>query len=292
LEIGTAHALQTRRISTHAARELVIRSKALVDDETDISLARAVDEKEGYANLELDDLNLSSDGSVDSAEEDDGSELEVDQKLTQVSEFLLNSQAYASLKSRLLDFAHRTYDMRISMAIGDTVVGQSGDILCPDSLRLITKEISWVPTHLLTFEGLNTLLDRFKGAVEDRMKEKLNWWPLGARTHAFREGFCRLHWKTPRSTSQHVDVLRETPGCSASYFRLGSSFLGSIVGPLSSNHRTNQRQVQYWGAIQTQLLPPASWQAHQRLEATANSLLERGTQQWLPAVRQHALSRC
>jgi hypothetical protein len=171
LEIGTAHALQTRRISTHAARELVIRSKALVDDETDISLARAVDEKEGYANLELDDLNLSSDGSVDSAEEDDGSELEVDQKLTQVSEFLLNSQAYASLKSRLLDFAHRPYEMRISMAIGDTVVGQSGDILCPDSLRLITRETSWVPTHLLTFEGLNTLLDRFKGAVEDRIGE-------------------------------------------------------------------------------------------------------------------------
>jgi hypothetical protein len=99
LEIGTALALQTRRISTHAARELVTRSKALVGDETDSSHIRhdkTVDGEEGRALLGLDDRDSSSDASVDSAEEDDGSELEFDHKLTQVREFLLDSHAYAS----------------------------------------------------------------------------------------------------------------------------------------------------------------------------------------------------
>jgi hypothetical protein len=71
LETGTAQALQTRRISTHAARELVTRSKSLVDDETETSHIRhdkARDGEEGRALLGLDDGDPSSDVSVDSAE--------------------------------------------------------------------------------------------------------------------------------------------------------------------------------------------------------------------------------
>jgi hypothetical protein len=80
----------------------VTRSKALVDSEKDTTLAHqdeAVDEGEDRAHLAPDGEDLSSDASVDCAEEDDGNELEVDQKLTQVRDFLLESHAYASLRA-------------------------------------------------------------------------------------------------------------------------------------------------------------------------------------------------
>jgi hypothetical protein len=224
LESGTAQALQTRRISTHAVRELVTRSKALIDDETKTSHVRhdkAVEGEEGRALLGLHDRDSSSDASVDSAEEDDGNELEIDQKLTQVREFLLDSHAYASLKSRLMDFAHHPYEMRISMAIGDTVVGESGDILRPESLRRIAKEISWVPIHLLKFEGPDTLLDRFK----------LNWWPLRTRTHALREGFRRLPWRTPGGALRHVDVQSKAQATLQAAFDSAPAFLDPTPAP-------------------------------------------------------------
>jgi hypothetical protein len=224
LEIGTALALQTRRISTHAARELVTRSKALVGDETDSSHIRhdkTVDGEEGRALLGLDDRDSSSDASVDSAEEDDGSELEFDHKLTQVREFLLDSHAYASLKSRLMDFAHHSYETRISMAIGETALGESGVILRPESLRLMANEISWVPTHLLKFEGPDTLLDRFK----------LNWWPLRTRTHALREGFRRLPWRTPGGALRHVDVQSKAQATLQAAFDSAPAFLDPTPAP-------------------------------------------------------------
>jgi hypothetical protein len=224
LDTGTAQALQTRRISTHAARELVICSKALVGDETDTSCVRhskAMDGEEGRALLGLDDRDSSSDASVDSAEEDDGNELEFDHKLTQVREFLLDSHAYASLKSRLMDFAHYPYETRISMAIGETALGESGAILRPESLRLMANEISWVPTHLLKFEGPDTLLDRFK----------LNWWPLRARTHALRKGFRRLQWRTPGGALRHVDVQSKDQVTLQAAFDSAPDFLDPTPAP-------------------------------------------------------------
>jgi hypothetical protein len=276
LETGTAQALQTRRISTHAARELVTRSVALVDDETENSHIRhdkAMDGEEGRALLGLDDGDPSSDVSVDSAEEDDGNGLKVDQELTQVRDFLLDSEAYASLKSRLLDFAHHPYESRISMAIGDTVIGESGHVLHPDSLMLMVQELSWVPTHLLVLQDSDTvnlpLLDRLKGVIEETM-EKVNWWPPSARKHAVREGFRRLQWRTPGGTLRHVDVQTMAQAALKAAFDSAPAFLEPTPAPSAAiierlNARFGTGEPSRHSSFRWYLgkLTPAAWKSPQ-----------------------------
>lgn len=217
LQKGTARALQTRRISTHAARGLVERMAALLDSGKGIAHVprdKLLDDKDLYRHAASDDQGLASDASVDSADEEDDDELKGDQELTQVREFLLESEAYSSLKSRLLDFAHQPYDMRVSEAIGNTAIDESGNTLHPDDLKLIVEEISWVPTHLIVFSEPGTvrlsLADRVKGFVEIRAGETVNWWPLRPRLHPLGDAFCRLQWSSPCGTARHVNIQWHT----------------------------------------------------------------------------------
>jgi hypothetical protein len=272
----------------------VTRSKALVDDETETSHIRhdkAMDGEESRALLGLDDGDPSSDVSVDSAEKDDGNGLKVDQELTQVRDFLLDSEAYASLKSRLLDFAHHPYESRISMAIGDTVIGESGDVLHPDSLKLMVQETSWVPTQLLIFQGPDTLLDWIIGATEHRMKERLKWWPLRASIHAFRDGFCRLHWRAPCGTLRHVDVQSDTQEALKAAFDSAPVFLDLEPAPSAE---TIERLYAKFGREESSRLSFFRYLGKLTrllVEVSANYLLEHGTRRRLPAATQHTLPR-
>jgi hypothetical protein len=67
--------------------------------------------------------------------------------------------------------AHQPYQLRISKAIGDRAIGESGKPLHAEELDIVIEEISWVPIHLLTFvESVRLPIgDRLKGFVEDRM---------------------------------------------------------------------------------------------------------------------------
>jgi hypothetical protein len=121
------------------------------------------------------------------------------------------------------------------MAIDDTVIGESGDVLHPDSLKLMVQEISWVPTQLLIFQGPDTLLDRLIGAIEHRMKEILKWWPLRASIHAFRDGFCRPHWRAPCGTLRHVDVQSDTQEALKAAFDSAPVFLDLEPAPSAEN---------------------------------------------------------
>lgn len=84
---------------------------------------------------------------MDSADEEENDEQPTDENLVRIRDLLLASKAYASLKDRLLDFAHQPHRLRITKAVGGKAVGESGKELDPEALRIAIEEISWVPVH-------------------------------------------------------------------------------------------------------------------------------------------------
>lgn len=209
MQSTAARALQTRRVSTHAARELVTRSEALNNSPNEASAVKI-----HRVHAEPSEEDAASDASVDSADEDDEDEQPTDENLTRIRDFLLASKAYVHLKDRLVTFAHQPYGLRISRAFGGKAFGDSGRELDPRPLKAAVEEISWVPVHLFTFQEpwsfRLSVLDRLKGLIEDKMDEQWNWWPMGSRLHTLRLDCYRLQWKSPCGTPHHLDLPLET----------------------------------------------------------------------------------
>jgi hypothetical protein len=113
-----------------------------------------------------------------------------------VRDSLATSQAYDIFKADLLDFLHQPYERCILSAISENLTGSPGDHMEQHTRRHIAREISWVPTHLLTFsyDASISYCDRFKALVESHIGETWNWWPLAAQVHRLSSGYCRLGW--------------------------------------------------------------------------------------------------
>lgn len=125
-----------------------------------------------------------------------------------VHDFLFNSDAYGILEIDLLEFAHQPYKERIISAIGNDLVGSSGEDLDQSAAEAVAQEISWVPTNLLTISHDTTLSysNEIKESVEHVVQETWNWWPLAPRLHRLRPGYCRLYWKSVRMLNSSFTV--------------------------------------------------------------------------------------
>jgi hypothetical protein len=120
-------------------------------------------------------------------------------------DFFCNSEAYNTSRSELFDVAHEMYEKRILSAIGRDLE-QAGVRLEKDVTHYTGREISWVPVHYLTFSDDASLsyADTMKAAIEERMGESWNWWPLAPRLHQLRPGYCRLQWKSVCGSSSFL----------------------------------------------------------------------------------------
>lgn len=138
-----------------------------------------------------------SDGSSDSLDEDDEKELS-SMEFRAIHDFLFNSEAYGVFKADLLSFVHKSYEKRVSMAIGEDLIGHSGEHLDKSALHCLARELSWIPTRLFTFSIVvdSSYGKDAKAFVEDGMGETWIWWPLGPRLPQLRPGYGRLQWKS------------------------------------------------------------------------------------------------
>lgn len=126
LERSTAAAMQTRRISAHAAHEIMTRMGAS-------------QHKQQYTieSFNFADVGEQSEASVGSASEDDEvGEPEPDDVLARTKCFLLGSKAYGSFKEHLFEFAHKPRQRRLLVAIGDMAIGACGTRLSSEVIRL------------------------------------------------------------------------------------------------------------------------------------------------------------
>jgi hypothetical protein len=157
----------------------------------------------------------------------------------------MGSQAYTSFKTRMLNFSHRPYEKRILAAIGKEVLGKRAELMRPATLQIWALEISWVPTHLFVFQQPDThhlsLLDRFKGCIENATDENWNWSPLEPRLRPIREGYRRLQWKSLHGNARHVDVQWHTRdalevafGSAPAYVEQIDAELEELLQPTSS----------------------------------------------------------
>lgn len=112
--------------------------------------------------------------------------------------FFLHSKAYEIFRTDMLDFMHRPYGYRVTLAlrvmerkpvVNHSVVGGS------------EIELSWVPPSLFSIvENARAFRsDKVKSWVEDTLRQKVNWWPLQQRVDTLNQGFARLCWLTVSS---------------------------------------------------------------------------------------------
>jgi hypothetical protein len=150
-------------------------------------------------------LSLKTSGNSGGAvEEHDDKEIQMPHG-SDLREFLYNSEAYNTSRTELFDVAHELYEKRILSAIGRDLE-QAGVRLEKDVTHYTGQEISWVPVHYLTFSDDASLsyADTMKAAIEERMGESWNWWPLAPRLHQLRPGYCRLQWKSVCGSSSFL----------------------------------------------------------------------------------------
>jgi hypothetical protein len=184
-ERGIAVAMQTRRISTHVAREIMMGVEG----------PRPRDHRTEERSEQMDE-EQHSDASTDSADEDEVGLTQEPEDEANIRNFILESEACMQFKRTLLDFVHKPYEKRIMTALNSSLT-RTGSYDRIDLAR-VAREISWVPTSLLCFshDHSSMVFDRFKGYVEDFMGETWNWSPFRARQHPLRADCFRLNWKT------------------------------------------------------------------------------------------------
>lgn len=180
-----AAAMQTRRISTHVAQELLTRA-----DAPRPSSCRPAEDSECLNEEQH------SDTSTESADEDEVVLTQEPEDEAKIRNFVLGSDACMQFKRTLLDFVHKPYEKRIMAALDSSL----DRMACYDKdyLARVTREISWVPRDLLCFsqDQSLTMADHFKGYVEDFMGESWNWSPFAARRYPLQADCCRLSWKS------------------------------------------------------------------------------------------------
>ena len=180
-----AAAMQTRRISTNVAQEIITRAEAPRP-----SSCRPAERSE-WMNEEQ-----HSDTSTESADEDEVVLTQEPEDEAKIRDFVLGSDACMQFKRTLLDFVHKPYEKRIMAALHSSL----DRMACYDRdyLARVAREISWVPRDLLCFsqDQSLTMTDHFKGYVEDFMGETWNWSPFAARRYPLQADCCRLSWKS------------------------------------------------------------------------------------------------
>jgi hypothetical protein len=197
IERRTAVAMQTRRVSTHVAREIVSASH--------LEERRVVEEQEHTNECQQSDVSTES-----ADEENDISSREPEDE-AKIRNFILNSNACVNFKTRLLHFAHEPYEKRLLAALDAGSLGANR--VCPrfdaPAVRVV-QELSWAPTPLLSFSEDRSLhwADHVKDYVESSMGESWNWSPLAERRHRLKPDCCRLSWKLVSIYSMYVIHVR------------------------------------------------------------------------------------
>jgi hypothetical protein len=114
---------------------------------------------------------------------------------TRTRYFILDSNACVHFKKSLLEYVHKPYEKRILTALGGSPFWE----MCQSKVSLtgLARELSWVPTNLVSFSHDRSLgtADLLKGYIEDTMGETWNWSPMEGRRYRLEDGSCRLNWK-------------------------------------------------------------------------------------------------
>lgn len=109
--------------------------------------------------------------------------------------FFTHSRACEIFRTDLLDFLHRPYEYRLSLALRCIDEKTETD---QTVTYTSTAELSWVPPQLSSIQEVVHLStsDRAKSWVEDALRQKVNWWPLQQKVHELDRNHSRLHWLT------------------------------------------------------------------------------------------------
>jgi len=205
VQVGLALALQTRSLPDHVVHELVVRSGALHN------------------------------GPAGFAEREEDGEQRSDENVSRFCDFILVSNAYATFKTNLMAIAHRPHWLRMAKAVGNRAIGEAGKTLHAEDLKIVVEELSWVPSHLVTFTDHASfrlpLADRLKAFVEDHTHGEGDWWPLSPRKHSLREGFCRLQWTSSCGAPRHLDVPQDARERLQAAFGSAPAFLDPVPVP-------------------------------------------------------------
>ena len=191
IQSRTAVAMQTRSVSTHVAREMMIRVVGPQSKPDHVTYA-----------CELTNDDQQSDASIESADEDDDASNEGPEHEAEIRSFILDSHACLRFKNSLVEFVHKPYEGRIMSALSSDLPRD----LHQDKVSLMrtARELSWVPTNLFSFSHDRSLAaaDLIKGLIEDSMGESWDWSPLEKRKHRLQANLCRLSWRCV-SLSEH-----------------------------------------------------------------------------------------
>ncbi|KAM3413733.1 hypothetical protein BST61_g10421 [Cercospora zeina] len=210
-QLCAAHLLGSRFSSARIARNVVERCELhnSNDHHSTHGVTRTEPQTLSDANDTLGDQSEASDGDqvVDEQQNDESTP-----DFAAVESFLSDSEAYKTFNLSHLAFVQGPYEARISRAIGQKIISDSGQHLYDVELKSIIQELSWVPTHLFSLSTVEklSLSDALKGKIESIMGEKWDWWPLAKRKRVLQQGFVRVKWSTPCREFQHIDIGEES----------------------------------------------------------------------------------
>ena len=188
-----ARNLQSRNVSERATRMIVERSRRIPPNTT----SDLVDQR--GTNVRFSNMPANQDQSFesDASEDEDEAIEDIGKEDFQILiDLLQNSQAYKQFKAQLLEFSHRPYEKRVLRSLECARTAEEG--LIRDVIIALSRELSWMPTHLIQFYTSERLSvsNYLKACVEDNTGEICDWWPLQPRKHPLKAGYIRVKWQT------------------------------------------------------------------------------------------------
>jgi hypothetical protein len=193
IEFRAAVAMQTRSVSTHVAREMMVRASGTQPRPDHVTYA-----------CEPTNDDQQSDVSIESADEDEDASNEGPEHESEIRSFILDSNACLRFKNSLVEFVHKPYEGRIMSALSSDLPREVRQDKV--SLTRTARELSWIPTNLFSFSHDRCLAatDLVKGLIEDSMGESWDWSPLEKRKHRLQANLCRLSWICVSLSEHHL----------------------------------------------------------------------------------------
>jgi len=124
--------------------------------------------------------------------------------IAELKRFCMTSVAYATFRSKLLEFVHQPYKRKIDDVL-EANLTKGATSGAYGSVEQIKDELCWVPPDLIFYRSTDsfTMVDRAKELVEFWMNETWLWWPLRQRRYRLPSGCVRVGWtcvSCPRET--------------------------------------------------------------------------------------------
>jgi hypothetical protein len=146
-------------------------------------------------------VNSDSDFEENSADDDitESQNYEKLPKLSMVKDFMITSTAFSMFRQNLQQFiqpASRSKLGRLLVKLSKPERNNSIPASSKSKLRSLIRDLDFIPPGQIriSYQESSSLLNHFKGIVEELTKETWEWWPLKPRMRPLSPGYARLRW--------------------------------------------------------------------------------------------------